>query len=337
MQIKTLGRAAAAASLIILLVPGIASASWWDGDYDGRYDKDYSGRRNSTTTTTERRNKPERDRRDYGPPKKEHAPAPCGQPSPCEAPPPCEQASPCGAPPPPPPPPPPAAAFGPIYGCENSDLPHTDRLLHKTTTPPPGTPVRPGDPIFVEITWRPVDFAGPELHKVIDCVYINGLLVPGLSGGERFTPNDGHFAWHYLVPLDAPPGSEVCDQGFASGPDGRDEYGRRGVSELVCFPVALPPPPAPPCCAAPPPPPCCAAPPPVATTTTTTTTVPVEQPKPYAQPLRVDQQVPPVKAVPIVQPRDVLPQTGSGPAAARLAAGSLALAALIRRRNHRRS
>jgi hypothetical protein len=190
-------------------------------------------------------------------------------------------------------------------------------LLHKTTTPPPGTPVRPGDEILVEISWRPFDFAGPDLHKVIDCVYINGLFAPGLSGGERLTPNDGHFAWHYFVPLDVPPGSGICDQGFASGSDGWDEYGRRGVSPFVCFPVDLPPPP--------PPPPCCA-PPPVETTTTTTTATP-EEPRPYTEVDRVELEAP-EEAPPAVLPeqRDVLPRTGGDAGMAHLATGALALA-----------
>jgi hypothetical protein len=193
-------------------------------------------------------------------------------------------------------------------------------VLHKTTTPPPGTPVRPGDEILVEITWRPFDWAGPDLHKVIDCVYINGLLAPGLSGGERLTPNDGHFAWHYFVPLDVPPGSTICDQGFASGPDGWDEYGRRGVSDIVCFPVDLPPPP--------PPPPCCA-PPPVEEPTTTTTTP--DEPQPYTDVDRVEYEAP--EPPPTVQPeqREVLPRTGGGAGPARLAAGALAIALMTGR------
>ena len=81
-------------------------------------------------------------------------------------------------------------------------------MLQKETTPPPGTPVRPGDEIVVEITWGPGDWVAPDLHKALDCVYIDNRYVPGLSGGERSTPNDGHFAWRYIVP-DVPPGSTV--------------------------------------------------------------------------------------------------------------------------------
>jgi hypothetical protein len=73
--------------------------------------------------------------------------------------------------------------------------------------------------------------------------------------------------------------------------------------------------------------------------TTTTTTVPEEEtPQPYTESERFDQSAPPEETppAPVVQPREVLPRTGSGPAAARLAAAGLGLATLIRRRTRRR-
>jgi hypothetical protein len=347
MQTKKLGRAAAAAGLMVLLLPGVAAASWWDGGYDGRSDNGSSARSGDYESPGETpppddnrspqcgesgctRYTPPRDDNPppqcgesgctrYTPPRDDNPPPQCGQecgaPSP---PPPCGQPS-CGQGPPPPPPPP-SRLFEPIYGCENSDLPDTHPTLHKTTTPPPGTPVRPGDEILVDIAWRVSDFTAPELHKAIDCVYINGVFAPELSGGERLTPNDGHFGFHYFVPLDVPPGSEICDQGFVSGPNGWEEYGRT-ISNVVCFPVAVPPPPQS----------CCVSPPvEEATTTTTTTTMPDEE-QPYAQSLRYEPEVAPTS---LVQPQ-VLPRTGSGPGAARVAAGGLALLALMRRRMRR--
>ena len=220
---------------------------------------------------------------------------------------------------------PPGPSAGPLYGCENSTLPDTGSALLKTTTPPPGTPVQPGDEILVEITWRVWNWMGPDLHKAIDCVYINGVLAPELSGGERPTPNDGHFAFSYYVPLDVPPGSTICDQGFVSGPNGIEDYGRE-VSNVVCFPVDTPPPP-------PPPPPCCVQ------ETTTTTTAPEQEAEPYTESVRFDQEPPPEAAqgTPAVMPLDVLPRTGGDTAPARFAAGALALAALagkVRRRAH---
>ena len=105
----------------------------------------------------------------------------------------------------------------PIYGCENSDLPGTELLLHKTTSPPPGTVVYPGDEILVDITWRVTDWIGPDLHKALDCVYIDGHFVPELSGGERPTPNDGHFAWRYVVPLNVRTGIDDLRPGLRVG------------------------------------------------------------------------------------------------------------------------
>ncbi len=363
MQSKKLGRAAAVAGLMALLLPGVATASWWDGGNDGRNDSGYDGRRGSdSSTTTPRRAAPEYespgetpppdDNRSpecgqsgctrYTPPEDNNQPPQCGQsgctkytpPPDNDQPPQCGQSGctkynpppQCGQPacgqgplaPPPPPPPPPL--FEPIYGCENSDLAGTGLSLHKTTTPPPGTPVRPGDEILVDITWSVWDWIGPDLHKALDCVYINGVFVPELSGGERPTPNDGHFGFHYFVPLDVPPGSEICDQGFVSGPNGWEEYGR-AVSNVVCFPVDVTPPP---------PPPSCCVPPPVETTTTTAP----EEEQPYAESVRYEQEETP--PAPIVESRDVLPRTGSGPDAARLAAAGLALLTLIGRRTRRR-
>ena len=197
-------------------------------------------------------------------------------------------------------------------------------MLHKETTPPAGTPVRPGDEILVDITWHVTDWVAPDLHKALDCVSIDHRYVPGLSGGERATPNDGHFAWRYTVPAGVPDGATICDQGFVSGPNGEEEYGRE-VSNVVCFPVGPPPP---------------RAPGPRATTTTTTTTSEYQPP----EGVRVSQEAPPPPAqAPGQQPRheNVLPRTGGGSDGARLAAQALGLALLggaatRRRRSPRR-
>ena len=214
-------------------------------------------------------------------------------------------------------------------------------MLHKDTTPPEGTPVAPGDEIAVDITWSVTDWVAPDLHKALDCVYINGHYVDALSGGERPTPNDGHFQYHYVVPADVPPGSTICDQGFVSGPNGSEDYGRE-ISNLVCFPVGPPPPPPPqsPPPQSPPPPECCRQRPPAQEGTTTTT-------QPYGQEAeRIDTQVPPnapeVPPAPATRPLGtVLPQTGGDPGPARLAAAALGLAVLgrgaARRARRRRS
>jgi hypothetical protein len=334
MQSKKLWRAAAAAGLMVLLAPTVAAASWWDGGYDGGS----NARRGTTTTTAGQRraapgyDQPPDDGSGYRSPGESPPPDDNTPPGDSYSPPPDHNQPPpqecCAAPAPPPsnccgtaaPPPPP---YESIYGCENTDLEGTALALNKTTTPPPGTPVAPGDEILVDITWRVSDYVAPVLHKALDCVYIDGHYVPGLSGGEREIANDGHFAYHYVVPGDAPVGGTICDQGFVSGPNGGEDYFRE-VSNVVCFPI---------CASTPPPPP----PPPVETTTTTTTMPEEETPQPYAQSERVEQSVPPEETppAPMVLPRQVLPRTGTGPAAARLAAAALGMAMLIRRRTRR--
>jgi hypothetical protein len=262
-----------AAAGLALLAPNAAYASWWDGGYQ---------------------------------PSRRHQPPP-EQPPPTQ--PPAER-PPSGQPAPSQP-----APYGPlpgsgisIYGCENSSLPGTTPFLHKSTTPPAGTAVVAGQEIVVEITWRVTDWTSGVLHKVLDCVYLNQRYAPELSGGERETPNDGYFAYHYFVPADAPPGTVVCDQGFVSGPNGVEEYGRE-VSDVVCFTVESPPPPPAPFS-------------PLAAELT--------MPPPETEAERLDQQVPPEvpPAAPAVLPRDVLPRTGGDTSPARLAAAALALATL---------
>ena len=106
---SSLGRAiAAAAGLMTLLAPTAASASWWDGGY-----------------SPARRHSP--------PPEKN--PPPDSNRAPGESPP-SDYNSPPAPAPAPAPPPPPVGPVASIYGCENSTLPGTERLLHKETTPP---------------------------------------------------------------------------------------------------------------------------------------------------------------------------------------------------------
>jgi hypothetical protein len=344
------GRVVAAAGLATLLAPSAAFASWWDGGYQP------AKREQPPPNQPPRRQPPPSQPSPGQPPPSEQPPPqqspppaeqpPAEQPPACgscgsgsEQPPPAEQPPACGScgsgseqPPPaapaqPAPPPPAPGTLPSIYGCENTRLPGTAPVLQKSTTPPPGTTVAPGQEIRVDITWRVSDWVAPELHKALDCVYIDNRYVPGLSGGERPTPNDGHFAYSYVVPPDVPSGSTICDQGFVSGPNAEEDYGRE-VSNVVCFPVGSPPPPAPP--------------PPVETTTTASTaptTTTTEHPEAEAE--RLSQQAPPETTAPpapvsLAAP-EVLPRTGGDPAPGRLAAGALGVAVLLgwRRRKGR--
>src|SRR5207249_6327587 len=114
--------------------------------------------------------------------------------SPCCTPPP-ESASPCCTPTPPPPPqgtPYDIDTGAPLYGCEQVGRSEIPLALEKTTAPPSGATVLPGQEIGVEIGWRPGDWTSAWLHKVIDCVFVNGRFAPELTGGEKPTVNDGH-------------------------------------------------------------------------------------------------------------------------------------------------
>lgn len=130
-----------------------------------------------------------------------------------------------------------------LYGCEQGERNRDETGLVKSTEPSPGA-VTPGQEIRVELTWRTEDFVGAELHKVLDCVTVDGKFSVALSGGEKPSANDGRFHHSYVVPADAAPGTLLCDQGFAIGPTEEDEYARK-TSGKVCFtverPRALPP------------------------------------------------------------------------------------------------
>ena len=127
----------------------------------------------------------------------------------------------------------------PLYGCENA-LDHGPYgNLTKHSDPPDGAGVTPGEEIAVELSWHTEDWDAVDLHKVLDCVTIDGRLSYALTGGEKPTVNDGHFSYHYTVPADAPPGTVVCDVGFLSGPSGSEDFAQQ-ESQLVCFTVERP-------------------------------------------------------------------------------------------------
>jgi len=197
----------------------------------------------------------------------------------------------------------------PLYGCENA-LDHGPYgNLVKHTDPPEGAAVAPGQEITVELSWRVEDWDAPELHKVLDCVTVDGRLSYALTGGEKPTANDGHFSYHYTVPADAPPGTKICDVGFLSGPAGNEEFAPE-ESQLVCFTVERP-------RAAP----------------------ALELPRQAETLPRVEARAPEIMTntvVPAPAPTHVLPRTGGGPESGRLGALCLALAGLsglVRRRS----
>src|SRR5206468_12757433 len=89
----------------------------------------------------------------------------------------------------------------------------------------------------VDLVWAMGDWSASRLHKVLDCVAIDGRLVRSLQAGESPTDNDGRFRRSYRVPADVPAGARICDQAMLSGPSPRGDYDRQ-ISNMVCHTVA---------------------------------------------------------------------------------------------------
>lgn len=111
--------------------------------------------------------------------------------------------------------------------------------LEKRTDPSDGSDVRGGDVITVILRWDPESFDGPVLHKVLDCVTVDGEIAADLSGQQRDAPNDGVFEWRFTVPADVPLGARICDRGFVSGPGPGGSF-EREKSNDVCLTVVPP-------------------------------------------------------------------------------------------------
>jgi len=124
-----------------------------------------------------------------------------------------------------------------LYGCDRTFGRQPEGDLVKRTNPAGGQPVRRGDSVVVVLTWEPRDWSSSRLHKVLDCVAIDGRLDPSLQDGESPTPNDGRFSTAFTVPADVPDGTEICDQAMLSGPSPRGDHDRQ-ISNQVCHTVA---------------------------------------------------------------------------------------------------
>ncbi|MDQ1492574.1 MAG: hypothetical protein QOJ23_5088, partial [Actinomycetota bacterium] len=123
-----------------------------------------------------------------------------------------------------------------LYGCDRTFGRQPEGHLAKHTEPAAGHDGAPGDTIRVTLTWEPADWSSDRLHKVLDCVAIDGQLVRSMQGGESPTANDGKFTRDYTVPDDAPDGVRICDQAMLSGSSPRADYDRQ-ISNRVCHTV----------------------------------------------------------------------------------------------------
>lgn len=113
---------------------------------------------------------------------------------------------------------------------------HPTGGLEKLTTPPPGTEVPRDAVITVILRWHRTRFATGPLHKVLDCVTVDGEPADGLSLQQRDPANAGEFTLRLTVPDHLADGTRLCDRGFVSG-TGVDGSFVREKSNDVCFTV----------------------------------------------------------------------------------------------------
>lgn len=105
-----------------------------------------------------------------------------------------------------------------------------------TSTPPSGAVLRPGDTVEVTATWDTTDWPRPVLHKVLDCVLVDGEVDYGLSQQEKPTDNDGLYRHSFTVP--ARPAGRICDRVRLSGRLVEDGPHVVQKSNTICFTVA---------------------------------------------------------------------------------------------------
>jgi hypothetical protein len=107
-----------------------------------------------------------------------------------------------------------------------------------TTSPATGTVLHPGDDVEVTVTWDAADWPTPVLHKVLDCLLVDGSVDYGHSSQEKPTDNDGHYRYRFTVPVGTPAPRRVCDRVRLSGRlvAGGDLAVQK--SNTVCFSVA---------------------------------------------------------------------------------------------------
>ena len=109
--------------------------------------------------------------------------------------------------------------------------------LVMTTNPPSGTVLHPGDAVEVTATWDTADWPGPRLHKVLDCLLVNGEVDYELSSQEKPTDNDGLYHYTFTVPGRAV-GGRICDRVRLSGRLVADGDLAVQKSNTICFSVA---------------------------------------------------------------------------------------------------
>lgn len=122
-----------------------------------------------------------------------------------------------------------AGACGGLY---HGDPPGS---LAITTNPPSGTVLHPGDGVEVTATWDVADWPAPVLHKVLDCLLVNGSVDYDRSSQEKPTENDGYYRYRFTVPAGT---GRICDRVRLSGRlvEGGDLAVQK--SNTICFSFA---------------------------------------------------------------------------------------------------
>jgi hypothetical protein len=105
-----------------------------------------------------------------------------------------------------------------------------------TPVPAAGTVLHPGDEVEVTATWDTGDWPGPVLHKVLDCLLVDGTVDYGHSSQEKPTDNDGLYRYRFTVPVGAE--RRVCDRVRLSGRLVQDGDLVVQKSNTVCFSIA---------------------------------------------------------------------------------------------------
>lgn len=105
-----------------------------------------------------------------------------------------------------------------------------------TTNPPSATVLRPGDEVEVTATWATADWPRPILHKVLDCLLVDGEVDYEHSSQEKPTDNDGYYRYRFTVPNGAR--GRICDRVRLSGRFVEDGDLVVQKSNTICFSMA---------------------------------------------------------------------------------------------------
>ena len=105
-----------------------------------------------------------------------------------------------------------------------------------TTNPSSATVLHPGDEVEVTATWDTADWPRPVLHKVLDCLLVNGEIDYEHSSQEKPTDNDGYYRYRFTVPNGAR--GRICDRVRLSGRFVEEGDLAVQKSNTICFSIA---------------------------------------------------------------------------------------------------